>query len=96
VTIHAGLLGLSWEVWGVVCLAVAIIYSVIRPRSGRAGSRWRHLVLRGCHALVWVLLALSCFLRASTLPQVGSVAAGVALVGYVVFIATLVSVRRTS
>src|SRR6266568_1880194 len=61
-----GLLGISWAVWGCVCLLVAGIYSVVRPRpaqSGSPGAVWLQPVLRWGHAMVWVLLGGSCFLR---------------------------------
>ena len=94
-------LGLPWTVYGVLALAVAAIYLVVglRPRTARGASRpaWRGFVLRWFHALIWVLLALSCFIRAALLPG-GTIAANVsallALLLYVIFLGTLVVDRQ--
>ncbi len=91
------LFGIPWPVLGVLCLAVAAIYTVVWPRprdpAARARPPWRHLVLRWCHALVWLLLALSCFVRPARAlggPAMANVLGLVSLVGYVVFLATVV------
>ena len=77
-------LGLPWAIWGFLALLVAGVYAVVwpRPRTGDSAQprpTWRHLVLRWFHALVWALLALSCFIRASLLPGGSGVANVVAL-----------------
>ena len=95
-------LGLPWSLWGVVCLLVAGMYLIVWPgRKPRpiAPPRplWRHVILRWFHALVWVLLALSCFVRANQLPggpATADVMALVALVLYVAFVSTVVIERR--
>ncbi len=91
------LFGMPWPVLGGLCLAVAAVYTVVWPRpqdpTARARPAWRHLVLRWCHALVWLLLALSCFVRlARSLggPATANILALLALVGYVIFLATVV------
>ncbi len=94
-------LGLPWSLWGVLCLLVAGVYLIVWPgRKPRpmAPPRplWRHVILRWFHALVWVLLALSCFLRANQFPRglaTADVTASVALLLYVVFASTLVIER---
>jgi hypothetical protein len=61
-----GPLGIPWPMWGSVCVVVAGIYTVVRPHAaqfGSPGAAWRKLVLSGGHALVWVMLAGSCYLR---------------------------------
>ncbi len=91
------LFGMPWPVLGGLCLVVAAIYTVVWPRprdpTARARPAWRHLVLRWCHALVWLLLALSCFVRPAR-SLGGSATANVlellALVAYVIFLATAV------
>ena len=61
-----GLLGVNWAVWGGVCLLVAAIYTLVWPRPGQAACpAWRRAVLRWAHALVWLALGVSCFLRAA-------------------------------
>lgn len=66
------------------------------PTTGTACPLWRHVILRWFHALVWVLLALSCFLRANQFPRelaTADVTASVALLLYVVFASTRVIER---
>ena len=98
---NSALLGLPWILWGLLALLVAGVFAEVWPRT--AGSErprpvWRHLVLRWFHALVWVLLALSCFVRADLMPG-GSSAANVAallgLASYAVFLGTLAMDRRS-
>src|SRR5205823_1993786 len=91
-----GLFGVPWVVWGGLCLAVAAVYTVVWPRPRGTGARqarpaWRRLILRWGHALVWLLLALSCFVRLS--PRLGgstsALLAVLALVAYAIFLGTL-------
>jgi hypothetical protein len=95
VILSDGLLGAPWLAWGGVCLVVAVVYSVVWPRPKQPVSMrplWRHLVLRWAHALVWLLLAGSCFLRMPDWPGSVSVAnalAPLALLVYASFLATL-------
>jgi drug/metabolite transporter (DMT)-like permease len=99
-------LGVPWLVWGGVCLVIAAIYVVVWPRpktSGLGTSRpaWRHLVLRWFHPLVWVLLAISCFIRPIVGRDDSSLANGIALLAlvvYAIFMGTLAldrTARRT-
>lgn len=85
--------GIPWPVLGLLCLVVAAVYTVVwpRPRDPAARTRpaWRHLVLRWGHALVWLLLALSCFVRpARSLggPATANALALLALIAYVLFL----------
>jgi len=93
-------LGLPWLAWGALCLLVAAIYLVIRPRQPAKDAAprpiWRQVVLRWFHSLVWVLLAAACFVQAlqlSRAPGIGSALALGALLAYLVFLAALVSDR---
>jgi hypothetical protein len=96
------LFGLPWYVWGLLCLVVAAVYLVIWPRPSRKGGaparpRWRQFVLRWFHSLVWLLLALSCFVRASQLAgsaAVGSALAVLAALMYIVYMGALVADLR--
>src|SRR6266540_2999045 len=99
----AALFGVPWVAWGGLCLVVAAVYAAVWPRPATVGAgrtdpprrrralRWRRRVLRWGHALVWLLLALSCFARPS--PGLGAPAgnllAALALIGYAVFLGTL-------
>ena len=65
-----------------------------RPKQGVQRTFWRHLMLRWSHALVWLLLALSCFLRPLALPGgriIPNVLAVLALAAYFSFIGALVT-----
>ncbi len=90
-------LGVPWNLWGLLALLAAGVHAVVWPRSRTGGSTqghpvWRHLVLRWFHALVWALLALSCFVRAGFLPggsRAANVAALLAPVAYAAFLVAL-------
>ncbi len=99
---HTTFLGLPWAIWGLLCLAVAAVYMIVWP-GWRAGSAvrprpaWRYVVLRWFHALVWILLAWSCFTRANYLPGGAAVANGVALLAlplYLIYVAALLAERK--
>ncbi len=94
-------LGLPWTVYGLLALTVAAIYLVlgVRARPGRATPvpTWRRYILRWFHSLVWILLALSCFIRAAVLPggtSAANLSALLALLLYFIFLGTLVADRR--
>ena len=93
-------LAVPMVVWGGVCLGLAVVYTVVWPRPGRRGpprSPWRRLVLRWGHAVVWALLGGACFLWAAGRPGsqgVAKVAAGLALLVYLVFVLALLGERR--
>lgn len=82
-------LGISFFVWGGVCLVVAAIWAIFSP-SRAVSSAGAYFILRWFHSLVWLLLALSCFVRGFS-PGAGlaNLLALAALGMYVVFIATL-------
>jgi hypothetical protein len=95
-------LGMPLIIWGALCLLVAAVYTIVYPRSKIEGQRvrplWRFLILRWFHALVWVLLASSCFIWAEYLPGGDALAKALALLAlllYLVFIFTLALHRRT-
>jgi|WetSurMetagenome_2_1015567.scaffolds.fasta_scaffold1192598_2 hypothetical protein len=87
-------------IWGAVCLGIALVYTIIWPKPARDRTvprpRWMHLILRWANPAVWVLVGISCFLRAlwPGLPMViPNVAALAGLVLYVVFIAGYIADR---
>jgi hypothetical protein len=98
---NSAFFGLPWTLWGVLALLVAGLYIVVWPRSSnlaRPRPVWRHLVLQWSHALVWALLALSCFIRADLLPGESSTANAAALLAlavYATFLGTLALDRRS-
>jgi hypothetical protein len=93
------LFGLPWYIWGLLCLVVAVVYLVAWPRPSRKSSAparppWRQFVLRWFHSLVWLLLALACFVQAGQIAgggAVGGTLAVLAVVFYLVFIGALLA-----
>lgn len=86
-------LGVPLFVWGAGCLVVAVISGVVWPsRSVASASGFQYVVLRWAHSAVWVLLAVSCFVRGSGAPGSNGLANMLALGAlglYLVFITTL-------
>ena len=96
-----GFLGISWLAGGLLCLLIAGIYVVVWPRPlvAAAHSSWNRLVLRWFHALVWVLLAGSFFVRGEYVSGgrgVANILALGALVSYAIFMVTLIRARRAN
>jgi Ca2+/Na+ antiporter len=95
----ANLLGIPLLFWGMLCLAVAIAYYFVWPSPGPAAADKtnvaRQIVLRYFHSLVWVLLAIGCFLGAWQ--AAGILGRWVALLGiptYAVFLVFIVRDRH--
>jgi len=89
-------LKLSWPVWGFLALIVSGIFAVFVPRAEKvyAATGFQHFVARWFHSLVWLLLSISFFLRASSQPQLNSLANPLAaLAGIVYFIFLVVYLR---
>ncbi|WP_304830796.1 hypothetical protein [Candidatus Binatus sp.] len=93
---------MSNPIWGWLSLTIAAVYSVIWP-----GWRDAHpaphpfaicFVLRWFHAITWILLAASFFIRSSIAPSRTTLAnaiAPAAMLCYVAFIATFAYFRTT-
>jgi hypothetical protein len=82
----------TWLIFGLMALCIAGLYAVFVPKKDRvmAAVGWRFFVVRWVHSLIWIVLALSFFLRATPL---AAYADPVALLGgilYVVFIVVFV------
>ncbi len=61
----AQFLGISFYIWGGLCLVVALIFNFVLPKGrmpAEAGGV-RYFILRWFHSVVWVLLGLSCLVR---------------------------------
>jgi small-conductance mechanosensitive channel len=91
-------LGFPLQTWGLLCLAVAVAYYFKWPkpkpdRTGPPRTALVHYILRLFHSLVWLLLALACFVWASGPSAAADVLALTALIIYGVFLATLISDR---
>ena len=92
-------LGVPWFVWGLLSLVVAVIFTVIWPHRKRPGKTrpLRYLILRWFHAFVWVLLAVSFFLRDGQVlggSGTANVLALLALFVYLIFLGTLLRSSR--
>ena len=92
------LLGVPLVFWGVLCLAVAAAYYYVWPQPGpkRFAPRTvrEHLVLRYFHSLVWVLLAIGCFLGAAGAGELGRWVALLGIPVYAVFLVYVVRDRK--
>jgi hypothetical protein len=92
------LFGIPLAFWGIGCLAVAVTYYRIWPQASpkrtALRSPWQQFVLRYFHALVWVLLALGCFLAGYGFAAIGLWLAAAALPVYIVFLVMLVQDRN--
>lgn len=85
-------LGVSFTVWGIVCLAIAAIWIFVWPSHRAATPRWRFIVLRWFHMVVWLLLALAAFIAGANLPGGADIARLVALLSlltYLIFMTSL-------
>ena len=59
-----GWLNLPWFLWAGISLCIAMIWIYIWPRKAVTSNMgFRYLILRWGHALTWVFLAVSFFLR---------------------------------
>lgn len=85
--------GLPSLVWIGVCLAVAVLYMFVWPQQKVSPDTAlaRYLVLRTFHALVWLLLAVSFWLRGLGGAAAANGVALSALLAYLVFIATFLT-----
>jgi hypothetical protein len=91
---NARFLGIPMVIWGGLALIVAVIFTVVWPSNKVPASLGgaRYLILRWFHALVWILLALSFFVRESPLfggTGTANILALAALILYLNFMATL-------
>ena len=91
-------LGFPLQAWGLLSLvaAVACFFNWPEPKSGRRGpprSSVVHFILRWFHSVVWLLLALACFLWASGPSAAAAGLAIASLIVYVVFVVTLLRDR---
>ncbi|MCX6039755.1 MAG: hypothetical protein NTV69_01255 [Caldilinea sp.] len=94
----ANLLGIPLVFWGILCLAVAIAYYFVWPSPGLRRLTRRTLraqiVLRYFHSLVWVLLAIGCFLGAAGSGDLGRWVALLGIPTYAVFLVFVVRDRH--
>jgi hypothetical protein len=59
-----GFLNLPWFLWAVLALILAVIWIYVWPHNAVTETTgFRYLVIRWGHALTWLFLAISFFLR---------------------------------
>lgn len=94
------LLGLPLFVWGLACLALAIVWVIVWPRDHLTTTGgWQFVILRWFHALTWLLLAIAAFVAyVDLLGGLGSarLIAFAALIVYLIFISTLMRSRSAN
>jgi len=86
-------LGVPLFIWGGLCLVVALVFSAVWPSNKIINdtTTLRFFILRWFHAIVWLLLAASCFVRETGMLGGAGTANMIALAAlplYVIFMAT--------
>jgi hypothetical protein len=95
-------LGISFMVWGFVCLSIAVVYMFFHPHSktelqSASPRNQRYFILRWFHSVVWFLLGLSCFMWGDYIPgrtALANILALLSLLFYIIFMAALVIERK--
>jgi hypothetical protein len=90
-----GFLNIPFPVWGIGALVIAGVFAVFVPRSDKVNvlQGVRFVIVRWFHSLVWLLLALSFFLRAiqnETINGLANPLAALAGLTYLVYMMTMV------
>ncbi len=92
------LLGVPLVFWGGISLAIGIAYYFVwpKPELRRASARTMrdHVVLRYFHSLVWVLIAIGCFLGSAGYGDIGRWFALLGIPVYILFLVYVVRDRR--
>lgn len=92
---QAKLFGVPLIIWGVVCIVLTIVWTVVWPSEKvTPDGGLRFLILRWFHALTWLLLALAAFIAGFNV--VGGTAtartiAFLSLLIYLIFMATFIA-----
>jgi hypothetical protein len=91
------LLGIPLTIWSVACLVVAAIWVFVWPRNRSVASgSLPYFILRWGHALVWLFLAAAAFIAGFNIlggANTVQFVALLALLTYLVFIATLIATK---
>jgi len=93
-----GFLNIPWWIWGSVALVVALIYAFYVPKADSvyATRGFQFVIVRWFHSLVWVVLALSFFMRGVEQAGWTELANPAALAGgilYVIFLVVYVQLK---
>ena len=91
----SGPLNIPWWVYGLGAMLIALVWVFVWPAERATGelSSLRYFFLRWGHALVWLLLAVSFFLR-GFLPDASAAANLIALAALGVYIGFLAALIR--
>jgi len=91
-----GFLNISWWIWGALALAVAGVFVVFVPKAEKVNALQglTFVIVRWFHSLVWLLLALSFFMRATENETLTAWANPVALAGGLVYLLYMVTMLR--
>ena len=85
-----GFLNLPYFAWTALALVVAVIFVYVGPHNKLTVTPgFRYLVIRWGHALTWVLLAVSFFLRGVS-PSLNGVANLIAAAGGLIYLLFMV------
>ncbi|MBK9923770.1 MAG: hypothetical protein IPP66_00635 [Anaerolineales bacterium] len=80
-----GFLNLPWFLWAVLAIILSIVWVYVGPHTKMpAVPGFRFFIIRWGHALTWLLLAISFFMRGVN-PSLNGVANFVALAGGIVY-----------
>lgn len=91
---------LEYIYWSLICLGVAVLYYILwpKPSARQVRTDWQRIIFRYFHALVWIFLAFSCFLKAffvqPILMLLYDLLLLLGLVTYLIFIFTFLHEKR--
>jgi len=90
-------LSIPWFAWGFPALVVTMAFVFVWPRSKASGGErgLRYLVLRWFHHLVWVLIAVSFFLRGGEVLGGAATANVLALLAFGVYLVFMAALLRS-
>lgn len=93
-----GFLNISWWIWGILALSVALIFAFFIPQANKVNALrgMTFIVVRWFHSLVWVLLALSFFLRATQNESAVTLATPINMTAGIVYLIYLMAFTRAT
>ncbi|MDX1995066.1 MAG: hypothetical protein SF029_21980 [bacterium] len=97
---NTGFLNISWWVWGIGALLIAVVFAVFVPMADRVNAAvgMQFFIARWFHSLVWLLLAASFFMRAvgGNLTNWANPVAALGGVTYLIFLVTLIGLSQNA
>lgn len=82
---NKGFLNLPWFLWALLALGLSIVWVFLGPHTRMSAEPgFRFLVVKWGHALTWLLLAISFFLRGLS-PGLANAANSIAVAGGLVY-----------